>query len=80
MAMREVSRPIEVNVVLLLENLEPFGAVAWQAIAEAAAIYAVADGWIEVNLSSSSDLRVAPQITATYLGRCLLYTSPSPRD
>ncbi|HSN44705.1 MAG TPA: hypothetical protein VLR88_11725 [Propionibacteriaceae bacterium] len=69
MAMREVSRPIEVNVVLLLENLEPFGAAAWQAIAEAAAIYAVADGWIEVNLSSSSDLRVAPKIQAIYLGR-----------
>lgn len=69
MAMREVSRPIEVKVALLLENPEPFGGVAWQAVTEAAALYAVPGDWIEVSLSSSSEVRLAPRIETVYLGR-----------
>ncbi len=69
MAMREVSQPVEVRVVLLLDQVHPLGWVAWQAIREAGAVYQVDDRWIEIRLAGENDLRVVPRIEATHLGR-----------
>lgn len=67
--MRDLSRPLEISLVLLLEDLEPFGSVAWQAIQDARALYQVEGGWIEVSEAGSSEVRVAPQVEPVFLGR-----------
>lgn len=67
--MKLLSRPLQVRVVLLLDDPEPFGAAAWQAIADAAALYDVDGGWIEVSEYGSSEVRLAVDVEPVYLGR-----------
>ena len=69
--MRQVSKPVEVAVVLVMAAVpaDPLGSLAWRAIREAASLYRVGDGWIDVRLAGANDLLVAPRITVHYLGR-----------
>lgn len=67
--MKQLSRPLQLRVVLLLDDPEPFGAVAWQAITDAAALFAVDGGWIEVSEVGSGEVRLASEVEAVYLGR-----------
>ena len=69
--MRQVNKPVEVAVVLVMAAVpaDPLGSLAWRAIQEAASLYHVGDGWIDVRLAGANDLLVAPRITVHYLGR-----------
>ena len=69
MAMRDVSRPVQIRVVLLLDDPKPFGDAAWQAISDAAALFDVDGGRIEVSEYGSSEVRLATRVEPTYLGR-----------
>ncbi len=75
--MKQLSKPLEISLVLLLDDLDPFGATAWQAILDATALYGVEGGWIEVSETGSSEVRVAPQVEPVFLGREDLPEVPS---
>lgn len=64
-----MDRDLVIRVVLLLDAPGTFDVIAWQAIGEAAALYEVHGGWLEVSELASSEVRLTPVIDAVYLGR-----------
>ncbi len=63
-----LDRPLEIWVALLLNDPEPFGTSAWQAILDAVALFDVEGGWIEVSEVGPGDVRLMPHVEPAYLG------------